>query len=183
MEEGQNYPPNKTRERKMQRRVQIPANKSAKYWSEGTQETVNKQNNALYNTTKGRIIQRYQIDQEENPKYWQHPADTVKVNDNTDETTDGREDSKRRIQVHTDGSKTERGVGAAVAIFKDDKITDTKKYRLDGRGLNNQAEQLAIFKALENIQNMDTNDKTVQIYTDSRIALESLKNRKSYTPY
>jgi len=39
---------------------------------------------------------------------------------------------------------------------------------------------LAIFKALENIQNMDTNDKTVQIYTDSRIALESLKNRKSH---
>jgi len=28
--------------------------------------------------------------------------------------------------------------------------------------LNNQAEQLAIFKPLENIQNMDTNDKTVQ---------------------
>ena len=94
----------------MQRRVQIPANKSAKYWSEGTQETVNKQNNALYNTTKGRIIQRYQMDQEENPKYWLCPADTVKVNDNTDETTDGREDSKRSIQVYADGSKTERGV-------------------------------------------------------------------------
>jgi len=27
---------------------------------------------------------------------------------------------------------------------------------------------------------MDTNDKTVQIYTDSRIALESLKNRTSH---
>jgi len=39
---------------------------------------------------------------------------------------------------------------------------------------------LAIFKAPENIQNMDTNDKTVQIYTDSRIALESLKTRKSH---
>ena len=46
--------------------------------------------------------------------------------------------------------------------------------------MNNQAEQLAIFKPLENIQNMDTNDKTVQICTDSRIALESLKNRKSH---
>jgi len=65
---------------------------------------------ALYNTTKGRIIQRYQMDQEENPKYWLCPADTVKVNDNTDETTDGREDSKRSIQVYADGSKTERGV-------------------------------------------------------------------------
>ena len=27
---------------------------------------------------------------------------------------------------------------------------------------------------------MGTNDKTVQIYTDSQIALESLKNRKSH---
>jgi len=81
---------------------------------------------ALYNITTGIIIQRYQIDKEESPKYWLHPADTVKVNDNTDETTDGREDSKHSIQVYTDGSKSERGVGAAVAIFKDDKITDTK---------------------------------------------------------
>jgi len=85
---------------------------------------------ALYNITKGRIIQRYQIDQEENPKYWLHPADTVKVSDNTDETTDGREDSKRSIQVYTDGSKSERGVGVGVAIFKDDKITYTKKIQI-----------------------------------------------------
>jgi ribonuclease HI len=55
---------------------------------------------------------------------------------------------------------------------------DTKKYRLDGCCSNNQAEQLAILKALENIQNMDTNHKKVQIYTDSQITLESLKNRK-----
>jgi len=43
---------------------------------------------ALYNITKGKIVQRYQIDNEENPKYWLHPADTVKVNNYTDETTD-----------------------------------------------------------------------------------------------
>ena len=59
---------------------------------------------ALYNITTGRTIQRYQIDIEENPKYWLHPANTVKVNDNTDDTTDAREDSKHSIQVHTDGS-------------------------------------------------------------------------------
>jgi len=47
VEKGQNYPPNKTRERKMQRRVQILANKPAKYRREGTRETVNKQNNSL----------------------------------------------------------------------------------------------------------------------------------------
>ena len=46
---------------------------------------------------------------------------------------------------------------------KDDKIMDTKKYRLDGCCSNNQAEQLTILNTLENIQNMDTNDKTVNI--------------------
>ena len=55
-----------------------------------------------------------------------------------------------------------------------------KKYKLDSRCSNKQAEQLAILKALENIQNMDTDDKTVKVYTDSRIALESLKKRKSH---
>jgi len=34
---------------------------------------------------------------------------------------------------------------------KDDKIMDTKKYRLDGCCSNNQSEQLAKLKALENI--------------------------------
>ena len=87
---------------------------------------------ALYNITTGRTIQRSQIDKEENPKYWLHPADTIEVNDNIDDTTDAQEDSKHSIQVYTDGSKSECGVGVAVVIFKDDKIIDTKKYKLDG---------------------------------------------------
>ena len=87
------------------------------------------------------------------------------VNENTDDTTDAREDGIHSIQVYTDVSKSERGVGAAVVIFKDDKIRH-KKHKLDGCFSNNQAEQLAILKALENIQNMDTNHKRVQIYTE-----------------
>jgi hypothetical protein len=134
----------------------------------------------LHYITTGRTIQRYQIDKEENPKYWLHPADTVKVYDNIDDTTDAREDSEHNIQVYTNGSISKRGVGAAVVIFKDDKIIDTKKHKLDGCCSNNQVEQLAKLRALENIQNMDTNYKRVQIYTDSQIALESLKNRKSH---
>ena len=57
---------------------------------------------------------------------------------------------------------------------------DKIKYRLNGRCSNNQAEQLAILKALENIQNLDTNEKTVQVFTDSRITLDALKNRKNH---
>jgi ribonuclease HI len=60
-------------------------------------------------------------------------------------------------------------------------IPDTKKYRLDGRCSNNQAEQLAILKALENIQNLKSNKRTILVSTDSRITLESLKNWKNYT--
>jgi len=76
----------------------------------------------LYNIT-GRIIQKYQIDKEENPRNWLHPADTVKVNDIASETTDDREDSKHNIHVYTDGSRSEHGVGSGIVIYKDDKIT------------------------------------------------------------
>jgi ribonuclease HI len=47
--------------------------------------------------------------------------------------------------------------------------------------LNNQAEQLAILKALENIQYLETNERRVLISIDSQITLESLKNRKYHT--
>jgi len=83
--------------------------------------------------------------------------------------------------IYTEGIKSERGVGSGIVIFKDDKITDTYKYRLDGRCSNNQAEELATLKARENIQYLDNDERTVQILTDSRIALESLKNRKNHT--
>jgi len=59
-------------------------------------------------------------------KYWTHPAKSVKI-------TGGQEDSKHTIQVHTDGSKGEYGVGSGIAIFTDSNITDMKKYGLNGQ--------------------------------------------------
>jgi len=50
-----------------------------------------------------------------------------------------------------------------------------KKYRLNRRCSNNEAEQLAILKTLENMQYMGTNEITVIVSTDSRMTLESLK--------
>jgi ribonuclease HI len=79
-----------------------------------------------------------------------------------------------------DGSKSEKGVGSGIAIFTNKNLTDTIKYRLNGRCLNNQAEQLAIRKALEKIQNLDSNKKTVQVLTDSQITLDALKNPKNH---
>jgi ribonuclease HI len=52
------------------------------------------------------------------------------------------------------------------------------KYKLHDRCSNNQAEQLAIVKALQAIKTIKTNKnipRTIMIHTDSRITLESLK--------
>jgi len=106
-------------------------------------------------------------------KHWTHPANCVKI-------IEGQDDSKHAIHVYTDGSKCEHGVGSGIAILSDSTQIDTIKYRLNGRCSNNQSEQLAILKALENLQHLETNERTVLVLTDSRIALESLKNRKKH---
>jgi ribonuclease HI len=107
-------------------------------------------------------------------KYWTHPANCVTI-------TEGQENNKHTVQVYTDGSRSENGVGSGIAIFTDGNITNTKKYRLNERCSNNQTEQLAILKALENIQYLETNERTVLVSTDSRITLDSFKNRKNHT--
>jgi len=107
-------------------------------------------------------------------KYWTHSANTVEI-------TDGKEDGNHNLHVYTGGSKSEHGVGSGISIFKDSKLIDTKKYKLNGRCSNNQAEQMAIIKAPENLKCWETNDKTALIFADSRITLESLKNRKNHT--
>jgi len=43
-------------------------------------------------------------------KNWQHPADVV-------EFIEVKEYDDKTIQIYTDGSKNEQGVGAGVAIF------------------------------------------------------------------
>jgi len=60
--------------------------------------------------------------------------------------------SPRSIQAYTDGSKSGIGVGSRIAIFSENNLTATLKFRLNGRYSNNQAEQMAIIKALEYIQ-------------------------------
>ena len=107
-------------------------------------------------------------------KHWAHPGHVVEI-------TDGQEDSKDNIRVYTDGSKSEHGVGFGIATFTGSKLIDTKKYKLNGHCSDNQAEQLAILKALENLQFLEINDIIALIFIDSRITLESLRNRKNHT--
>jgi ribonuclease HI len=81
-------------------------------------------------------------------KNWPHPADVVafiEVKENDDKT----------IQMYTDGSKNEQGVGAGVAIFSGKELVSKLQYNLDNRCSNNQAEQLAIAKALEALEMTD----------------------------
>jgi ribonuclease HI len=56
------------------------------------------------------------------------------------------------------------------------------KHKLHDKCSNNQAEEMAVFKALQTIETIKINNNTpltIMIHTDSKITLESLKNRKN----
>jgi hypothetical protein len=124
-----------------------------------------------YEITKRKGIQ---YDREMEVKNWNHPAKHVKL-------IEGHEDSSHYIHAYTDGSKSDIGVGSGVAFFSDNNLTATLKYRLNGRCSKNQAEQIAILKALEYIQYSKAGEKTVLVCTDSRITLQLLQNQKKHT--
>jgi len=85
-------------------------------------------------------------------KYWYHPAETI-----TFLTEDNEETST--VQICTDGSKLEQGVGAGIVILKSGNLINSLKYRLNKRCTNNQTEQLAILRALEFTENIELADR------------------------
>jgi ribonuclease HI len=126
----------------------------------------------LYETIRDR--HNHEIDHEVLPQNWQHPAFSVRITDQPDE---------QDIQIFTDGSKHEQGVGAGIAIFTQDVLTHQLKYALNKSCSNNQAEQLAIVKALEQLEELHLHNVTTKaatIYTDSRITLQSPANPKNH---
>jgi ribonuclease HI len=127
----------------------------------------------IYNIRKGRGKPIHNIDREVDLKHWQHPADEAKSLDN-------EEIKDSHIQVYTDGSKTQHGVGSGVALYIGSNLALQNKFKLDNNCSNNQAEQLAIIKALEAIGNIDTPHRTATIFTDSMITLESIRNTKNH---
>ena len=88
-----------------------------------------------YYVWKGHI---QKIDREVELNQLPHPADFVHVTE-----TNGCDD--QTIRIYTDGSKGERGV----VIFIRNELIACHKFKLNHRCSNNQAEQLAIVKALE----------------------------------
>jgi len=127
--------------------------------------------------TTGRKNQEYQIDKAENPWNWLHPVDMFSVTDTKDDTKD------QLWHIFTDGSKSEQGVGSGVAVFTWKVLTEQLKFKLDNRCCNNQAEQLAIIKALEVIESQQENHnerRTAVIYTDIKKTLDSIRSAKNH---
>ena len=82
-----------------------------------------------------------------------------------------------------DGSKSASGVGSGIAIFIHKQLTFQLKYKLADRCSNNEAEQLALAKALEKIQDLNHlqgNHRSIAIHTDSRITLDALANPRNH---
>jgi len=117
------------------------------------------------------------LDYELEYRLWSHPAKAISIIE-----TGAHEEAA--ICAYTDGSKYQRGVGSGVVIFKGSDIIARQKMKLEVRCSNNQAELVAIHKALEEIELLKReriSPLTAIIYTDSRVSLDSLRNAKNHS--
>jgi len=97
--------------------------------------------------------------------------------------TEAKDYKDELVQVYTDGRMCETGVGSGAVIFIGQEKATQIKLKLYNRCSNNQAEQLAIIKALETIESInsaDNNPRTATVFTDSIITLDSLHNANNY---
>ena len=130
----------------------------------------------LYNVWKGNSEHSQKIDLDVELNHWPHPANFVNIAE-----TDGY--NEQTIQVYTDGSRSDRGVGAGVPIFVSHELKPRHHFKLNHRYSNNQAEQLAVAKALELIHDIDIAEntpRTIGVFTDSRITIDSIKNANNH---
>jgi len=91
-----------------------------------------------------------------------------------------------QYKIYTDGSKSELGVGAGIAISVQSKMAHQLGFIFYKRCSKNGAEQLAITKALEEIEKSHINEnipRIITVHTDSRITLQSVKNTKKNHSY
>jgi ribonuclease HI len=80
-------------------------------------------------------------------------ADTVTISEQN-------ETNEHMIKIFTDGSKNEHGVGAGTVIYVQNMSTHQMKHKLHDKCSNNQAEQMAIVKALQAIETIKINTTT-----------------------
>ena len=87
------------------------------------------------------------------------------------------------INIFTDGRKIRGKVGAAAVIIKDVIVLHQSKYKLYERYSVNQTEQVAILRALEQLQNLqlaEDAEKIVVVNTDSKVTQDTLQNRNKH---
>jgi hypothetical protein len=95
------------------------------------------------------------IDHDKLSKQWLHAAARII-------TTDNETDDPTPINIYTDGSKSEQGVGTGIAIKRSGNPTVKLMYKMEIRCSNKQAEAFVILKALEYIQTTQTNETLKQ---------------------
>jgi hypothetical protein len=133
----------------------------------------------LYQLTRGSRKEETMFDQDMGVKHWLHPAVKVTtLQDNEDNST---------TQIFTNGSKSEQGVGAGIAVYRSGTHTKSLKYRLNKKCTNNKAERLAILKSLEyteNIQQTSRSPYTLtakRLWTHSKTTTTHIPHRKNKT--
>ena len=81
------------------------------------------------------------------------------------------------MKIYMDWSKDASTLGAGVTIYHNKQLIMQCKHKLRSYSSNNQAEQTAILKALEQLQEMETpTGGRAAIYTDGKVTIDSLKN-------
>ncbi|CAF4832313.1 unnamed protein product [Pieris macdunnoughi] len=84
------------------------------------------------------------------------------------------------LQIYTDGSKTQEGVGAAISLWKGDKEIKSQKLHLAHYCTVYQAELVALQRAAQ--QAVQRKETEVLIYSDSRSALDAVAGGRSFDP-
>jgi hypothetical protein len=78
----------------------------------------------IYQLTKGNDKEKAQFDKDMEVRYWQHPAEA------SISSTEEKEE-KGTVHIHTDGSKTDKGIGSGIAIFESGKYIESIQHRLN----------------------------------------------------
>jgi len=126
-----------------------------------------------HNTRGSEKSEQYDV-----PKHysqWNHPADALEIKQK-------REGREYTVEIYTDGSKSSGGVGSGIAIFENH-LSHQLMYRLADECSNNQAEQLAIVKALQKLRDfrhLHEMQRSAAVYTESKITLDAIANPRNH---
>ena len=128
-----------------------------------THIAIKKEITQLYQLRKGNTNKEANVDTNTGVKHWQYPTNRITII---------LEENKERsqIQIFTDGSWSEKGVGACGHHIK------SLHCRFYKRCTNIQAQQLVTLTALKYTDSMETRERIATVYTDSQMTLDCLHN-------